>query len=189
MTSTAMDWRAIEAAFKGLVKGAIGLECVWGNSNGVQPDRSYVMLTWLGFDNISDSGSYDSFDEARNVISRNYYASRTAQVDVQAIAKSNRAGDNALAFVDALMVAFDMEALPKRWLAPVGIAVSDFTAARLLDAVEDGGRIVSRAAFTLKLNLAANVAGAETPTTIESVALTGNVSGLTGALSVAREDT
>lgn len=188
MTSAAMDWRAIEAAFKGFVKSAVGLECVWANSNGVQPDRSFIMLNWLGFDNVADGGVEESYNETRNVIERNYYASRTAEVDVQAITSSNRAGDNAFAFLDALMVAFDLEVLPKRWLAPVGVAVSDFTAARLLDAVEDGGRIVSRAAFTLKLNLAANVAGAETPVTIDTVALTGSVSGITGALSVARED-
>lgn len=181
-------WRSVEGAFKSLIKEATGLECVWGNSNGVQPDRTYAMLTWLTFDNIGDSGVQEIYED--NKVLQNYYSSRTASVDVQVFAESTRAGENAIAYLDAIMVALDLTGAAKKWLDPVDVAISNFTpAARLLDAVEDGGRIVSRAAFTMKLNMAANVASAETPSTIDTVALTGSVTGsgaLTGGLTVTR---
>jgi hypothetical protein len=188
MTAVAMQWRAIESAFVGFVKEAIGLRAVFGVSNGVQVDRPLVVFQWLGFEGIGDSGVQESY--ANNKVAQNYYASRKAQLDVQVLCTEMRAGDNALAYADALQTAFDLSDITKRWLDGVGVAVSDYTGARPIDAVEDGGRYVSRAAFTLKLNLAVNLESAQSNSTIDSVSLDSEIEGLTdehdGAMTVTR---
>lgn len=179
-----MDWIGIENAIRGLIKAETGLEAVWGSSNGVQVTRPYVVLQWLSIEQLGDAGFTETYNEDDDTVESNYYASRKAQVDVQVIAAETRASGNALAYLDRLVTAFDLQAPNKQWLDPVDVAVADFTPVRLLDAVEDDGRIVSRAGFTLKLNMAANAAAAESAGAISAVALTGTLSGaVTGSIT------
>jgi hypothetical protein len=186
MTAPGMQWRAIESALKAFIKDATGLEAVWGFAKGTQPTRPYAVLSWLSVENVGRGASVETHNAVKNVVESHYYVPRSAQLDVNVITDELRAGGNALAYVDALCVAFDLHTMRERWLAPVGVAVADFTPARLLDAVEDGVKPVSRAVFTLRLNIAVNVEGAETPTSIQTVQLSSALTGsaLTGGGSM-----
>ncbi len=176
-TTPGMSWRAVEQAFTAFVKSAINLEAIWSFGKGAQPTRPYVRLQWLGFGHVGDSGFVETFNTTTRKVEKAYYASRTAQVDVQVITDEIRAGENSLTYADALMVAFDIADLTYKWLAPVGVAVADFDGARNLDAVEDGGKPVSRTSFTLNLNIAVNVDAAFTVPNIETVEATGTIDG------------
>lgn len=176
-TAPGMQWRAIENAFVALIKEATGLVSVWSYGKSPQPDRPYVRLQWLSWGNINDSGYVESFNASTQKVEKNYYASRTAQVDVQVITADLRAGNNSMAFADAIMVALDIADVSSRWLAPAGVAVSDFSGARNLDAIEDGNHPVSRTSITLNLNIAVNVDAAFTSPPIETVVATGVIEG------------
>ncbi len=172
-----MQWRAIENAFCALVKEATGLESVWAIGKGPQPDRAYFRFQWLSWGGIGDSGYVEEVNATTGKIERSYYASRTALLDIQCITSELRAGNNSASYVDALAIALDIAEVSARWLAPVGVAVSDFSGARNLDAIEDGNHPVSRTSLTVNLNIAVNVDAAFTAPPINEVRGTGVVSG------------
>lgn len=176
-TPAGMQWRAIENAFVALIKEATGLRATWAFGTGPQPNRPYARLQWLGWGSIGDSGTAESFNAETNKVELNYYASRTAQVDIQVMTDDFSAGNNSASFIDALSIALDIAEVSSRWLAPVGVAVSDFSGARNLDAVEDGAKPVSRTSLTVNLNIAVNVDAAFTAPPIETVQGTGHVLG------------
>ena len=176
-TPSGMQWRAIENAFCALIKEACGIPSVWTQGKGPQPDRPYARLQWLSFGNIGDSGYAEEFNASTGKVERSYYASRTAQVDIQVITDELRADKNSMSYVDAISTVLDIAEAAQRWLAPVGVAVSDFSGARNLDAVEDGAKPVSRTSLTVNLNIAVNVDAAFTVPPIETVQGTGQVLG------------
>lgn len=172
-----MQWRAIENAFVALVKEALGVPATWSFGTGPQPTRPYVRLQWLSWGSIGDGAMVSEFNAETNKVEQTYYASRTAQVDIQAITDDFRAGSNSTALIDSLSVALDIAEVCARWLAPVGVAVSDFSGARNLDAVEDGAKPVSRTSLTVNLNIAVNVDAAFSAPNIQTVQGTGQVLG------------
>ena len=177
MIPAGMQWRAIENALKSVVKEATGLETVWAFGKGAQPNRPYVRMQWLSWDNVADSGYVEEFNAQTGKVEKSYYASRTGLVDVQCITDDLRADSNSASFADALMIALDMPDIASKWLAPVGVAVATFSGARPLDAVEDGNHPVSRTSFTLNLNIAVNVSSAFTVGPIDTVQASGTIEG------------
>lgn len=171
------EWRAIENALMSFIKEAVNLESVFTLGKGPQPNRPFVSLAWLSIDGVGDSGYTETYNAAKRKVEKNYYASRQAQLDIQVITDDSRAGNNALAYADAIAVAFDISELSDKWLEPVNVAVADYGTVRVLDASEDAVRPVSRAIFTVKLNMAVNVESAVTPNSIESVRISSTLDG------------
>lgn len=173
----AVNFRAIENAFKAFTKEAVNLEASFGLGGGPQIKRPTVEFSWGPLDGIDNSGDYDVLDERTGKLRRHYYASWQALLDVQITVDELRANHNAMAYASALAAAFDSSVLTSRWLTPVDVAVNRITAIRPIDFAEDGAHPVSRAVFSLSLNIAANTEVATSLDYIEKVKISSTLEG------------
>ena len=183
-----IDFSEVERILCNWAKRATGMEAVFVEENGPQMDRPFVAFSYLDVGVIGDDGYIDSDDGAGGV-SRSYYGSRTAVIDVQVYTESNHPKVSARYECERLKFALESDLYLMEVFDADVFAVIDYGATRNLPLLEDNVRFKSRAGFDLTLSLAGNAVAAETYPSITAVALSGTIYGavsgaLTGSLLV-----
>lgn len=173
-------WEDVEQALVDWASDITGLETIWAEDGGPQPDRPYVVLDWLvPPSTVGDDYLEDEVDEDTQEISRSLQGVRRSVLTVRVESSSVRAGAsgrNAMYFADLLANSLSMDEVTTSRFHPVRMAPWDWQDVRKEDFTEHG-KAVSRAAFDLVLGFSAGT-GEESARTerIMTVSITGTTS-------------
>jgi hypothetical protein len=167
-------WEDVEQALVDWAAEASGLEVIWAEENGPQPERPYVVLDWLSFPSaVGDDYFSDELDSDEEIIERSLEGVREATLNVQVYASSTRAGQNAAYYCDLLSNSLGSDTMVLEHFTPVRMAPWDWQAIAKGDFAEDG-KAISRAGFDIRLGFSAGTgAVSERVAVITNVALTG----------------
>lgn len=170
-------WEAVEQALVDWATETTGLEAIFAEENGPQPDRPYVVLDWLSFPSgIGDDYFVDTLDEDTDEIERALEGVREATINVQVFTESTRAGENAAYYCDILANSLGSDSVVRDHFSPVRMAPWDVQSISKGNFAEDG-RAISRAGFDIRFGFSAGTGqSSERAAIITSVALTGTIS-------------
>jgi hypothetical protein len=170
-------WEVVEGALVEWVRGITGLEAIWAEDGGPQPDRPYVDLDWLQPPSkVGDDYFEDVVDEETEELARYLEGVREGIVTVQVHTSSKLAGENAMYFADLLATSLQSDGVRAKFFEPARMTPIDWQPLRKGSFVEDK-KSVSRAAFDVRFSMSAgNGQASERVGYIKSVAVTGVVS-------------
>lgn len=170
-------WEDVEQALVDWATEATGLETVWAEENGPQPNRPYVKLDWLTYPTaIGDDYFVDTLDSTTNEIERALEGVREATVNVQVLSSSTRAGQNAAYYCDLLSNSLGSDGVVRDHFSPVRMAPWDWQSINK-DAFAEDDKAISRASFDLRLGFSAGIGlPSERVGIITSVSISGTIS-------------
>lgn len=180
-----IDWEGVEQTLVDWVADVTGLEAIWAEEGGTQPDRPYAVLDWLQPPSAVGDDYFNATENtATHELERELQGVREATLTVRVDSASTRAGESAMYFCDLLANSLSDDNVVLTRFKPLRMAPWDWEAVRKLPFVEEG-KAVSRAAFDVKLGFSAGTGGiAQRVGYITKVSLTGSVTNETQTQSL-----
>lgn len=178
-------WDDVEAALVAWANEETGLETIWAEEDGPQPNRPFVVLDWLSPPAGVGEDYFDEVaDETTLEVERSLQGVRAGTLTVRVETTSRQPNENALYYADILANSVVSNDVVSTHFKPNRMAPWGTQPPRKED-FREGPKAIMRAAFDMRIGFSAGIGQpSETIPYITTVGITGTVTNVTDEYAI-----